>query len=81
MCQIGRELRSRCPCKVKVKMAPETDGIKTPKFWQSILAEFLATFWLVLLGCSAWIQTDGQSTVILNKANNVTTGIPQASQV
>ena len=39
-------------------MAPRSGGeVKQPKFWQAVLAELMATFWLVFLGCASWIET------------------------
>ena len=58
MCQRLKNLYSRCKC-CKLAMAPRSGGgeAKTPKFWQAVLAELLATFWLVFLGCASWIET------------------------
>ncbi len=72
MCKRIRDLCSRCP--TKLKMAPNSGGIKTPKFWQSVLAEFLATFWLVLLGCASWIDTQDRVGLLqqIAIAQNVT---------
>ena len=43
-------------------MAPSSDGIRTPRFWQSVLAESLGALFLVLLGCGSWIETAGDKT-------------------
>lgn len=40
-------------------MAPLSDGIRTPRFWQSVLGESIGTLFFVLLGCGAWIETSG----------------------
>ena len=59
MCQRLKAVYSRCKCfKLPVNMAPRSGGeVKQPKFWQAVLAELMATFWLVFLGCSSWIET------------------------
>ena len=59
MCQRLKAVYSRCKCfKLPANMAPRSGGeVKQPKFWQAVLAELMATFWLVFLGCASWIET------------------------
>lgn len=38
-------------------MAPASDGIRTPRFWQSLVAELIGSFIYTLIGCGSWIQT------------------------
>ena len=41
---------------IHVKMAPSSDGIRTPRFWQTVLAESVGTLFLVMIGCGSFVD-------------------------
>lgn len=59
--------RERAKSSVNREMARIQEDIRRLRFWRSLLAEFLGTLFLVLIGCGAWADKDSNTHLFVVK--------------